>query len=69
MFAPPRNAFAFLTSCSVSWECACGRRKGISPPAGGDQRALPSGLLPPLKRRAKLFHGGYAAEAYRQLVA
>ncbi|MDE5576430.1 MAG: hypothetical protein K2J11_03475, partial [Oscillospiraceae bacterium] len=51
----------FLTSCSVLEECACGRGDGISPPAGGDQRAPPSGLLPPLKRRAKLFHGGCAA--------
>ncbi|MBD5145960.1 MAG: hypothetical protein HDT21_08685 [Ruminococcus sp.] len=55
MFAPPRNAFAFLTSCSVSDE------RGISPSADGDQRALPFGNLPPLKRRAKLFHGGFAA--------
>ncbi|MDE5577624.1 MAG: hypothetical protein K2J11_09585, partial [Oscillospiraceae bacterium] len=29
--------------------------------AEGDQRAPPSGLLPPLKRRAKLFHSGFAA--------
>ncbi|MBD5138956.1 MAG: hypothetical protein HDT24_06590 [Ruminococcus sp.] len=38
MFAPPRNAFAFLTSCSVSG------RKGISPPAGGDQGLCPVDL-------------------------
>ncbi|MDE6763304.1 MAG: hypothetical protein K2J73_06465 [Oscillospiraceae bacterium] len=31
-------------------------RKEVSPSADGDQRALPSGLLPPLKRWTKLFH-------------
>ncbi|MBD5146483.1 MAG: hypothetical protein HDT21_11340 [Ruminococcus sp.] len=61
MFAPPRNAFAFLTSCSVLDDMRLRAQEGISPPAGGDQRALPSGLLPPLKRRAKLFHSGFAA--------
>ncbi|MBD5144673.1 MAG: hypothetical protein HDT21_01940 [Ruminococcus sp.] len=62
MFAPPRNDCRhFSPPAPFRGLCACGRGEGISPPAGGDQRALPFGNSPPLKRWTKLFHGGFAA--------
>ena len=44
MFAPPRNAVAFLTSCSVSGAMRLRAQEGISPSAEGDQGLCPVDL-------------------------
>ncbi|MCM1024147.1 MAG: hypothetical protein NC395_08835, partial [Prevotella sp.] len=61
VFAPPRNAVAFLTTLSVSDECACGRGEGNFALCGGRPKGAALWKPAAFEKAGETFSRGFAA--------